>query len=170
MHARFLRQHLCTALNGLMNWPYYSVESWPLVLPLYPQPENAVSSPVYQFEQASMLHSHSHLLHSPSLIHGAHAFQSPSWSNDFSAIAASLILPPPHVVDTTDEAGGGALTTCGMHMGTGQLDVHHVQGQQQQPLPGWQPLGALYDIEAHVTFPTTQPCGGGSGGASATTR
>ncbi|GIL77667.1 hypothetical protein Vretimale_6776 [Volvox reticuliferus] len=122
------------------------------------QAEDGLSSPVYHFDQSSLLQAHSHILHSPSLIPGTHAFQSPTWSNDFSAIAASLILPGPHVTDTAEEP-------CGLN--TAGQNVHH--GAGQQPPMAWQHLGAIYDIEAHVTFPQGLPCGG-SGGTSATAR
>ncbi|GLC41069.1 hypothetical protein PLESTB_000946900 [Pleodorina starrii] len=150
-----------------------------------PQADDAASSPVYQFDQASMLHAHSHLLHSPSLIPATHNFQSPSWSNDFSAIAASLILPGPHIADTSEEAPGGTLAPCGMG---GGINMHASAMQQQhQPQhahvqqgaglqqhhhhhqPPWQPLGTLYDIEAHVTFPQGLSCSG-NGVTSATAR
>ncbi|EFJ53104.1 hypothetical protein VOLCADRAFT_127351 [Volvox carteri f. nagariensis] len=130
---------------------------------------DVISSPVYPFDQPALLQAHAHLLHSPSLIPGAHGFQSPSWSNDFSAIAASLILPPgPHATDTTDEPGAsGALAQCGIT--TLGPSSHSGAGQQQQQPTAWQPLGTLYDIEAHVTFPQGLPCSG-SGGTSATAR
>lgn len=138
----------------------------------------SASPPDYAFEHAALLHPHANVLHSPPslLAPEAHQVNSPSWSNEFHAIAASLGLAP-QPADASEDAAGSGGGGGGLHAtgngGFGQRVCHGVRHStpynDAAPAGVWQPLGLAYDAEALITLqhPTL---GGGNGEGSSSAR